>query len=85
MTQILVTLNDDATTLHVRKAIELLRGVVSTTVLKTKDDATGAVIVGLRHTNRRSIDHTIAYLHGHHAIIRTTVQNLDHHAFGILE
>ena len=36
MTQILVTLNEDATTLHVRKAIELLRGVVSTTVLKTK-------------------------------------------------
>ena len=32
MTQILVTLNEDATTLHVRKAIELLRGVVSTTV-----------------------------------------------------
>ena len=29
MTQILVTLNEDATTLHVRKAIELLRGVQS--------------------------------------------------------
>ena len=29
---LLVTLNEDATTLHVRKAIELLRGVVSTTV-----------------------------------------------------
>ena len=39
MTQILVTLNEDATTLHVRKAIELLRGVVSTTVLKTKDES----------------------------------------------
>ena len=39
MTQILVTLNEDATTLHVRKAIELLRGVVSTTVFKTKDDS----------------------------------------------
>ena len=41
MTQILVTLNEDATTLHVRnvrKAIELLRGVVSTTVFKTKDE-----------------------------------------------
>ena len=37
MTQILVTLNEDATTLHVRKAIELLRGVVSTTVFKTDD------------------------------------------------
>ena len=39
MTQILVTLNEDATTLHVRKAIELLRGVVSTTVFKTKDES----------------------------------------------
>lgn len=38
MTQILVTLNEDATTLHVRKAIELLRGVASTTVFKTKDE-----------------------------------------------
>ena len=41
MTQILVTLNEDATSLHVRnvrKAIELLRGVVSTTVFKTKDE-----------------------------------------------
>ena len=37
MTQILVTLDEDVTTQHVRKAIELLRGVVSTTVLKTKD------------------------------------------------
>ena len=36
MTQILVTLDEDVTTQHVRKAIELLRGVVSTTVLKTK-------------------------------------------------
>ena len=39
MTQILVTLNEDATTLHVRKAIELLRGVVSTTVFRTKDES----------------------------------------------
>ena len=39
MTQILVTLNEDATTVHVRKAIELLRGVVSTTVFKTKDES----------------------------------------------
>ena len=39
MTQILVTLNENATTLHVRKAIELLRGVVSTTVFKTKDES----------------------------------------------
>ena len=39
MTQILVTLNEDATTLSVRKAIELLRGVVSTTVFKTKDES----------------------------------------------
>ena len=39
MTQILVTLNEDASTLHVRKAIELLRGVVSTTVFKTKDES----------------------------------------------
>ena len=39
MTQILVTLNEDATTLHVRIAIELLRGVVSTTVFKTKDES----------------------------------------------
>ena len=37
MTQILVTLVKGGTTQHVRKAIELLRGVVSTTVLKTKD------------------------------------------------
>jgi DNA replicative helicase MCM subunit Mcm2 (Cdc46/Mcm family) len=37
MTQILVTLDEGVTTQHVRKAIELLRGVVSTTVLKTKD------------------------------------------------
>lgn len=36
MTQILVTLNEDVTMKHVRKAIELLRGVVSTTVFKTK-------------------------------------------------
>ena len=36
MTQILVTLDEGVTTQHVRKAIELLRGVVSTTVLKTK-------------------------------------------------
>lgn len=36
MTQILVTLDEDVTTQHVRKAIELLRGVVSTTVFKTK-------------------------------------------------
>ena len=36
MTQILVTLNEDVTTQHVRKAIELLRGVVSTMVFKTK-------------------------------------------------
>ena len=39
MTQILVTLNENATTLHVRKAIELLRGVVSTTVFKSKDES----------------------------------------------
>jgi hypothetical protein len=39
MTQILVTLNEDATTVHVRKAIEMLRGVVSTTVFKTKDES----------------------------------------------
>lgn len=38
MTQILVTLNEDAATIHVRRAIELLRGVVSTTVLKTKEE-----------------------------------------------
>jgi DNA replicative helicase MCM subunit Mcm2 (Cdc46/Mcm family) len=37
MTRILVTLDEGVTTQHVRKAIELLRGVVSTTVLKTKD------------------------------------------------
>ena len=37
MTQILVKLDEGVTTQHVRKAIELLRGVVSTTVLKTKD------------------------------------------------
>ena len=37
MTQILVTLDEGVNTQHVRKAIELLRGVVSTTVLKTKD------------------------------------------------
>ena len=37
MTQILVTLDEGVTTQHVRKAIELRRGVVSTTVLKTKD------------------------------------------------
>ena len=30
-------MNEDATTLHVRKAIELLRGVVSTTVFKSKE------------------------------------------------
>jgi len=34
MTQILVTLSEDATTLHVRKAIELLRGVASVKVFK---------------------------------------------------
>ena len=34
MTQILVTLDEDATTLHVRKAIELLRGVASVKVFK---------------------------------------------------
>ena len=34
MTQILVTLNEDATTQHVRKAIELLRGVASVKVFK---------------------------------------------------
>ena len=39
MTQILVTLNEDATTLKVRKAIELLRGVMSTTLFKTRDEA----------------------------------------------
>ena len=39
MTQILVTLNENATTLRVRKAIELLRGVVSTTVFRTKDES----------------------------------------------
>ena len=33
------TLNEDATTVHVRKAIEMLRGVVSTTVFKTKDES----------------------------------------------
>ena len=35
MTQILVTLNEDATTQSVRKAIELLRGVISTSVFKS--------------------------------------------------
>ena len=35
MTQILVTVNEDATTQHIRKAIELLRGVVSTKVYKS--------------------------------------------------
>ena len=39
MTQILVTLNEDATTLKVRKAIELLRGVMSTTLFRSKDEA----------------------------------------------
>ena len=39
MTQILVTLNEDATTLKVRKAIELLRGVMSTTLFRNKDEA----------------------------------------------
>ena len=34
MTQILVTLNEEVTAQNVRKAIELLRGVVSTTVFK---------------------------------------------------
>ena len=38
ITQILVTLNKDATPLHVRKAIELLRGVESTTVFKSKEE-----------------------------------------------
>ena len=40
MTQILVTVNEDVTTHHIRKAIELLRGVVSTKVFKSfgKDD-----------------------------------------------
>ena len=36
MTQILVTLNEDVTTQHIRKAIELLRGVVSTTVFRRR-------------------------------------------------
>lgn len=38
MTQILVTLNDGAATQTVRRAIGLLRGVASTTVMKTKSE-----------------------------------------------
>ena len=51
MTQILVTLNEDATTLHVRKAIELLRGVVSTTVFKTKDESNKKTLRMIRRTD----------------------------------
>lgn len=40
MTQILVTLNEDATTQSIRKAIEMLRGVVSTSIMKTKSTDT---------------------------------------------
>lgn len=36
MTQILVTLNEDVTTQAIRKAIELMRGVATTVVLKSK-------------------------------------------------
>ena len=36
MTQILVTVNEDVTTKNIRKAIELLKGVVSTKVFKAK-------------------------------------------------
>jgi hypothetical protein len=51
MTQILVTLNEDATTQHVRKAIELLRGVVSVKVFKCNAEKV-AENVARRHTNR---------------------------------
>jgi hypothetical protein len=51
MTQILVTLNEDATTQHVRKAIELLRGVVSVKVFKGNAEKV-AENVARRHTNR---------------------------------
>ena len=36
MTQIIVTLNEDATTLQVRKVIELLRGVASVKVFSAQ-------------------------------------------------
>lgn len=36
MTQILVTLNEGVTTQAIRKAIELMRGVATTVVLKSK-------------------------------------------------
>jgi len=39
MTQILVTLNEDVATQSVRKAIELLRGVVSTMVFQKNTDS----------------------------------------------
>ena len=38
-TRLAPSLPPRTTTLHVRKAIELLRGVVSTTVFKTKDES----------------------------------------------
>ncbi len=44
MTQILVTLDKDETAQRIRRAIEMLRGVLSTMVFQTSDDADSKTI-----------------------------------------
>ena len=72
MTQILVTLDEDVTTQHVRKAIELLRGVVSTTVLKTKsvtNDKTLRQQKYVKESLERAFDEVEQARHGEHKMM----------------
>jgi DNA replicative helicase MCM subunit Mcm2 (Cdc46/Mcm family) len=72
MTQILVTLNEDVTTQHVRKAIELLRGVVSTTVFKTKggaDDKTIRQQTYVKESLERAFDEVKRARRGEHKLM----------------
>lgn len=58
MTQIIVTLDDNSQTPNIRKAIEMIRGVVKTSLFKDTSD------VELSQPEQETISHKINYLRG---------------------
>ncbi len=58
MTQIIVTLDDNSQTPNIRKAIEMIKGVVKTSLFKDTSD------VELSQPEQETISHKINYLRG---------------------
>ncbi len=72
MTQILVTLDESVTAQNVRKAIELLRGVVSTTVFKSRKKTDNKALKQQKYVKEsleRAFDELKLSEHGEHKLM----------------